>query len=196
MDQILIDEIAIDIVLGLLVAVGKIVYNRIRDRRLANQKSTLKMSSRIPVDQIKDDGHVTVYKPDKAEIDAEVQNAVDRLMPTVAERIMAHARGYSLPQSEPHVANYESINPYHGFTFESGSVSASTPNSSKPATKYEDFIREICGKTDEKMANSIIDGYRVAVGDQPVKVASVVQDVISKARRVSCGSEIDREVLA
>lgn len=208
MDIILIEEIVIDIALGLLVAVGKLVYNRIRDRRRANLKSTMVIPNRIPADQIKDDGNVTVYKPDKAEIDADVQNAVNKLMPTVAERILSQVRGYGVAPNPWHTESSDQYNSYNGcsfdagVTFDSGSFESVTPNSRLRPVSYEDaiekpnywksFVQDICGD-DQKLAHHILDAYDTVYEKPPLKVASYIHDVISKARH---GSEIDREILA
>ena len=188
--EAIIIGIAVDIGLGVLFMIGKKIFLTIRDY--------YRHSNGISLTNYTEKDAPTV---DKKEIDDEVRKAVENLVPTLAERITKQVGNdyakeklfdsvwnrksqsnetYTPPrwEAERRLESLCGISCEPGLTMQN--ISASTPNSSNAPIEFENFIRSIADSNhatpkDKKLCESIIDGYKTAMDDKPIKVAEAFQ---------------------
>lgn len=177
--EAIIIGIGVDIGLGLLFIIGKKLFLTIRDYYRHSKGIYIKFETPTVTKQ----SHV-----DKKEIDDEVQKAVEKLVPSLAERVTKQVgHDYSSKSSKNQIAEplpcWTSNESYTGFTGACGitvqDIETSTPNSNKPSTSYEKFldnIAKVCDKkSDKELVNAIAENYRTVMDDKPKKVADAFQ---------------------
>ena len=186
--EAIIIGIGVDIGLGLLFIIGKKLFLTIRDYYRHSKGIYIKFETPTVTKQ----SHV-----DKKEIDDEVQKAVEKLVPSLAERVTKQVgHDYSSKSSKNQITEplpcWTSNESYTGFTGACGitvqDIETSTPNSNKPSTSYEKFldnIAKVCDKkSDKELVNAIAENYRTFMDDKPKKVADAFQAHLDYVRDV------------
>ena len=170
--------IGVDIGLGLLFIIGKKLFLAVRGYYRRSKGIYIKSDH-------KDDQSTEPIN--KKEIDDEVQKAVDKLIPSLAEQIKnvgndykskstdnqlieplprweAERRMMALAEDQKKEAFWASNEPYTGFTGTCGitvqDIATSTPNSNKQPTSYEKFLDGVAKVADNENDKKLIDWYR------------------------------------